>query len=139
HGAFFVAEPGSDGDVDLVLAGSYGYSPRRGGPSNRFGIGEGLVGQAAFERKTIALSDLPPGYVKVGSGLGDAPAAGLIVMPVLFEDQVLGVIELASLRPFSDVHRDFLDRIAETIGVVRNTIGANMRTDGLVSQSHALT
>ena len=53
-------------------------------------------------------------------------------MPVLFEDQVLGVIELASLRPFSDVNRDFLDRLTETIGVVLNTIRANMRTEELL-------
>src|SRR5205085_8950356 len=102
--------------TELGPAACYGYQP---GPSvlpGRFDSGEGLVGQAAFERKTIALTDVPPGYIKVGSGLGDAAAAGLLVMPVLFEDQVLGVIELASVRPFSDINRDFLDRLTETIG-----------------------
>jgi signal transduction histidine kinase/CheY-like chemotaxis protein len=105
----------------------------------RFDLGEGLVGQAAFEHKTIALTDLPPGYIKVGSGLGDAPAAGLLVMPVLFEDQVLGVIELASIRAFSEINRDFLDRLADTIGVVLNNIRANMRTEELLEQSQSLT
>ena len=75
----------------------------------------------------------------MGSGLGDAAPADILVMPVLFEDQVLGVIELASLRPFSDVNRDFLDRITETIGVVLNTIRANMRTEELLEQSQGLT
>jgi HAMP domain-containing protein/signal transduction histidine kinase/CheY-like chemotaxis protein len=139
HGAFFVAEPSADGSTELVLAASYGYAPRRSELRSRFAIGEGLVGQAAFEHKTIALSDLPPGYIKVGSGLGDAPASGLLVMPVLFEDQVLGVIELASIRPFSDVNRDFLARLTETIGVVLNTIRANMRTEELLEQSQSLT
>jgi len=60
-------------------------------------------------------------------------------MPVLFEDQVLGVIELASLRPFSEVNRDFLDRLTDTIGVVINTIRANMRTEELLMQSQSLT
>src|ERR1700753_3512379 len=60
-------------------------------------------------------------------------------MPVLFEDQVLGVIELASMRPFSEVHRDFLARISKTIGVVLNTIRANMRTEELLAQSQGLT
>ncbi len=139
HGAFFLAEPTDDGPTELSLAAAYGYTPRRSDMANRFDLGEGLVGQAAFERKTIAMTDLPPGYIKVGSGLGDAPAAGLLVMPVLFEDQVLGVIELASLRHFSEIDRDFLDRLTDTIGVVINTIRANMRTEELLEQSQSLT
>jgi HAMP domain-containing protein/signal transduction histidine kinase/CheY-like chemotaxis protein len=139
HGAFYLAEPDGNGRSDLVLAASYGLAPAADGQRGRFRVGEGLVGQAAFERKTIAVTDLPPGYVNVVSGLGGAPAAGLLVMPVLFEDQVLGVIELASLRPFSEVNRDFLDRLTETIGVVINTIRANMRTEELLAQSQSLT
>ncbi|MBV8948287.1 MAG: HAMP domain-containing protein, partial [Solirubrobacterales bacterium] len=139
HGAFFLAEPGADGQPELALAASYGYTPRRSELPSRFAIGEGLVGQAAFERKTIAITNVPPGYIRVGSALGDATPADVLVMPVLFEDQVLGVIELASLRPFSEVHRDFLARISETIGVVLNTIRANMRTEELLTQSQSLT
>jgi signal transduction histidine kinase/HAMP domain-containing protein/CheY-like chemotaxis protein len=139
HGAFFLAEPGADGEPELALAASYGYTPNRSELPSRFSIGEGLVGQAAFERKTIAITDVPPGYIRVGSGLGDTTPADVLIMPVLFEDQVLGVIELASLRPFSEVHRDFLARIGETIGVVLNTIRANMRTEELLSQSQGLT
>jgi signal transduction histidine kinase/HAMP domain-containing protein len=139
HGAFFLAEPGEDGSIELVLAAAYGHTPRRSGMPARFGLGDSLVGQAAFERKPIVISDAPPGYIKVGSGLGYATAAGILVMPVLFEDQVLGVIELASLRPFSYVHRDFLDQLTETIGVVLNTIRANMRTEELLAQSQGLT
>jgi HAMP domain-containing protein/signal transduction histidine kinase/DNA-binding response OmpR family regulator len=139
HGALFIAEPGPDGTTELVLVAAYGYTPRRSELRSRFQIGEGLVGQAALEGKPIALTELPPGYIKVGSGLGEAPAAGLLVMPVLFEDQLLGVIELAATRPFSDVNRDFLDRLTETIGVVLNTIRANMRTEELLEQSQSLT
>ncbi len=138
HGAFFLAEPSADG-TELVLAASYGYTPRRSGLHSRFKIGESLIGQAAFERRTIALTDMPPGYVTVGSGLGEIPAAGIVIMPVLFEDQVLGVIELASVTAFSDTHRDFLDRLTDTIGVVINTIRANMRTEELLTQSQGLT
>jgi signal transduction histidine kinase/HAMP domain-containing protein/CheY-like chemotaxis protein len=139
HGAFFLAEPGADGATELVLAASYGFTPGRNGTHSRFQIGESLVGQAAFERKTIALTDVPAGYITVGSGLGAIAPAGVLVMPVLFEDQVLGVIELASIAAFSDVHRDFLDRLTETIGVVLNTIRANMRTEELLTQSQSLT
>ena len=139
HGAFFLVEPRADHGSELVLIAAYGYPTRPGGASRHIQFGEGLVGQAALEGKTIALSDLPDGYVKVASGLGEASAAGLLVMPVLFEDQVLGVIEFASIRPFSDVNRDFLDRLTETIGVVINTIRANMRTEELLTQSQSLT
>jgi HAMP domain-containing protein/signal transduction histidine kinase/DNA-binding response OmpR family regulator len=140
HGAFFLAEPAADdGSPELLLAASYGYTPRRSEMRSRFVIGEGLVGQAALDKKTIAISDAPPGYIKVGSGLGDATPHDILVMPVLFEDQVLGVIELASITPFSEVHRDFLARIGETIGVVLNTIRANMRTEELLTQSQSLT
>jgi signal transduction histidine kinase/response regulator RpfG family c-di-GMP phosphodiesterase/HAMP domain-containing protein len=139
YGAFFVAEPGEDGGTELVLVASYGYHPSRSDNAGRFMIGEGLVGQAAFERKTISLTHLPDGYINVGSGLGAASPQGLLVMPVLFEDQVLGVIELASIRPFSEVNRDFLDRLAETIGVVISTIRATMRTEELLTQSQGLT
>jgi HAMP domain-containing protein/signal transduction histidine kinase/CheY-like chemotaxis protein len=139
HGAFFLAEPGDDGATELVLAASYGYTPRRSGLPSSFLLGESLVGQAALERKTITLTEVPRDYIKVGSGLGDAAASGVLIMPVLFEDQVLGVIELASIRPFSGVNRDFLDRLTETIGVVLNTIRANMRTEELLAQSQGLT
>jgi HAMP domain-containing protein/signal transduction histidine kinase/CheY-like chemotaxis protein len=139
HGAFFLAEPAAEAGGELALVASYGYTPRTSEMRDRFEIGEGLIGQAAFERKTIALTDVPASYIKVGSGLGQATPADILVMPVLFEDQVLGVIELASLRPFSDVNRDFLDRITETIGVVLNTIRANMRTEELLEQSQSLT
>ncbi len=74
HGAFFIAEPGADGTTELVCC-AYGYTPRSSEMPSRFAVGEGLVGQAALERKTIAVTDLPPGYIRVGSGLGDAPAA----------------------------------------------------------------
>ena len=63
----------------------------------------------------------------------------IIVMPILFEEQVLGVIELASLQPFSEIHQTFLEQLMETLGVVLNTIIANMRTEELLQQSQSLT
>src|SRR2546427_502086 len=82
--------------------------------ANRFALGEGLVGQAALEKKTILITGAPADYIKVTSGLGEAAPVNLIVMPVLFEDQVLAVIELGSLRPFSDINQAFLDQLMET-------------------------
>src|SRR5213080_1692450 len=107
HGAFFLMQT-EDGDQphdepELRLMASYGYKKRKN-VSNKFKPGEALVGQAALERKPILLTEPPQDYVKVTSGLGEAAPKNIIVMPVLFEEQVLGVIELASFRQFSDTH-----------------------------------
>ncbi|MDX3105012.1 HAMP domain-containing protein [Nonomuraea angiospora] len=133
YGAFFLA----DGE-ELRLISACGYSAESGRPT-RFRVGEGLVGQVASTRKSIALTDLPPGYVKVSSGLGEAPPSALVVLPVIFEEQVLGVIELASVHAFTPVHRSYLEQLTETIGVNLNTIVANARTDELLAESQRLT
>jgi HAMP domain-containing protein/signal transduction histidine kinase/DNA-binding response OmpR family regulator len=141
HGAFFLAstsEAGPEGgEADLRLIASYGYKARKS-VANRFKFGEALVGQAALERQPILITQAPQDYIKVSSGLGDAAPVNIIVLPVLFEDQVLGVIELASLRPFTEVNQSFLEQVIETIGVVLNTIIANMRTEVLLDESQRL-
>jgi signal transduction histidine kinase/CheY-like chemotaxis protein len=135
HGAFFLVE-GED-DPDLRLVASYGYRRRQSDPE-RFLLGDGLVGQAAVEAKPILVEDVPEDYIKVASGLGEATPRNIIVLPVIFEEQVLGVIELASVQAISEINRAFLEQITETIGVVLNTIRANMRTEELLAQSQSL-
>jgi signal transduction histidine kinase/HAMP domain-containing protein len=140
HGAFFLAEApdGEDSKTRLRLIASYGYQQRKS-VSNTFELGEGLVGQAAVEHKSILITDAPPDYIQITSGLGEAAPVNIIVMPIVFEEQVLGVIELASLKPHSEIHRTFLEQLMETLGVVLNTIMANMRTEELLQQSQSLT
>jgi HAMP domain-containing protein/signal transduction histidine kinase/CheY-like chemotaxis protein len=139
HGAFFLSEQDDAAeDAELRLVASYGYKARKS-VANRFKVGEALVGQAALERQTIVITQAPVDYIKVSSGLGEAAPVNIVVLPVVFEDQVLGVIELASLRPFNDVNLTFLEQVIETIGVVLNTIIANMRTEELLAQSQRLT
>jgi signal transduction histidine kinase/HAMP domain-containing protein len=135
YGAFFLADEAADG-VELGLIGSYG-SPGTG--PTRFKLGQSLVGQAARSRRTIAVDDVPPGYVTIGSGLGSSAPASLVVLPIVLEEQVLGVIELASVHPFTPVHRAFLEQLMETVGVNVNTIMANARTDELLGESQRLT
>jgi signal transduction histidine kinase/CheY-like chemotaxis protein/HAMP domain-containing protein len=137
HGAFFMMD--TDGEAPaLKLMSTYAYRERKG-VSNRFRIGEGLVGQCALEKKTILLTRVPPDYIQISSGLGEAPPLSLIVLPVLFEGQVKAVIELASFHTFSAIHQLFLDQLTASIGVVLNMIGANMRTEELLEQSQSLT
>ncbi|MET3984622.1 HAMP domain-containing protein [Streptomyces sp. PvR034] len=136
YGAFYLAEDSADTTV-LTLVGSYGR-PASMVEGARFALGESLVGQAARSRRTIA-ADQVPGTYFISSGLGHTTPGSLIVMPIVVEDQVLGVIELASFGAFTPVHRDFLGQLMETIGVNVNTIVANARTDELLDESQRLT
>ncbi|WP_037857597.1 HAMP domain-containing protein [Streptomyces sp. NRRL S-340] len=137
YGAFYLAEDGERGP-ELRLVGSYGRAEDDFRPT-RFSFGRSLVGQAAHSRRTIAVEDLPPGYVTISSGLGQAVPRALVLLPILFEDQVLGVIELASVTAFTPTHRDFLEQLREALGVNVNTIVANARTDELLEESQRLT
>ena len=102
---------------ELRMRGSYGYSA--GSMPTSFRPGETLVGTAAEEKRTILVENVPPGYLRISSGLGEAPPAHVIVLPVLFEGKVLGVIELASFQPFTHIQKDFLNQIAEMIAITR--------------------
>ncbi|HKR08088.1 MAG TPA: response regulator, partial [Gemmatimonadaceae bacterium] len=137
HGAFYIMEDDNHTPV-LKLIASYAYKERKH-LGNRFYLGEGLVGQAALEKKPILLTNVPDDYIRISSGLGEAPPRNVIVLPVLFEGEVKAVIELASFLPFSQIHQLFLDQLAETVGVVINMIAANMRTAELLEQSQGLT
>ena len=119
------------------MLGSYGYS--MGSMPTSFRPGETLIGTAAKERRTILVENVPSGYLKIASGLGEAPPAQVIVLPVLFEGTVLGVIELASFQPFTQIQKDFLSQIAEMIATSVNTISVNTKTEVLLKQSQELT
>ncbi|MFD8026761.1 HAMP domain-containing protein [Streptomyces lavendulae] len=148
HGAFFLALPtggsteiGTDGagegSYELRMRGSYAYAG--GQMPMSFRPGEGLIGTVAEEKRTILVENTPPGYLKISSGLGEAPPAHVIVLPVLFEGKVLGVIELASFTPFTQIQKDFLSQIAEMIGTSVNTISVNSKTEMLLKQSQEMT
>ncbi|MFJ3720316.1 HAMP domain-containing protein [Streptomyces sp. NPDC090057] len=146
HGVFFLTMPlmegqdlGADAEdnYELRMLGSYGYS--MGSMPASFRPGEGLIGTAAQEKRTILVENAPSGYLKISSGLGEAPPAQVIVLPVLFEGKVLGVIELASFTPFTQIQRDFLNQIAEMIATSVNTISVNTKTELLLKQSQELT
>jgi len=132
-GAFYLVEYGIEA-TSLRLAAGYGI------PSGErtFVLGEGLAGQAAADKRSRRVREVPSDYLPVRGGLGEAAPADVVVLPVLFEEQVLGVIELASFSSFSDVHTDFLEQLVESIGVVLNTIIANARTEALLEQSQGL-
>ncbi|MGW4103040.1 ATP-binding protein [Streptomyces sp. NPDC004976] len=137
YGAFYLVEDGDDGP-GLRLVGSYGYPDDSGRPT-RIAFGRTLVGQAARSRRAITVDELPPDYMTISSGLGQVVPTSLVLLPIVVEGQVLGVMELASVTPFTQIHGDFLVQLMETIGVNVNTIVANARTDELLAESQRLT
>ena len=136
HGTFFLAED-SGGEARLRLLAGYGLRADLEAPS-QFRLGQSLIGQVAKTRRPIVVTDLPADYVKISSGLGEAAPVNLMILPIVFEDQVLGVIEAGSFSRFTRVHQDFLEQLMETIGVSVNTIIANSRTDALLAESQRL-
>ena len=137
HGTFFLSEM-ADGDTRLRLIAGYGLRADKEAPL-QYRLGQSLIGQVAKSKRSIVVADLPEGYVKINSGLGEASPSNLVVLPILFEGQVLGVIELASFTTFTRVQTDFLEQFTETLGVNVNTIVANARTDALLNESQRLT
>ena len=110
----------------------------RDGHRPRLQVGEGLIGQCAAEKRRMLITDLPSHAVPIRSGLFQAVPRNVIVLPVLFEDQVKAVLELASLSAFTASHLAFLEQLTVSIGIVLNSIEATMQTEGLLKQSQQL-
>jgi len=137
HGTFFLTEDWS-GERRLRLIAGYGLHADKNAPI-QYRIGQSLIGQVAKSKRPVVVDDIPQGYIKISSGLGDASPANLAIIPILFEDQVLGVVELASFSKFTAIQIAFLEQLAETLGISVNAIIANSRTDALLEESQRLT
>src|SRR6266436_2120968 len=137
YGAFYIVENPDGEEPVLRMTAGYAISPSETA-GKAFRWGEGLVGQCARDARRILLTTVPAGYIGIRSGLGEAPPSSIVVLPVLFEGRIKAVIELASIAPFSETHLDFLNQLTDGIGVVLNTIEANMRTEELLKQSQIL-
>ena len=111
-GAFYTVEDTEE--PRLTLMGTYAYTKRKN-LSSSFAFGESLVGQAALERQQILISSVPEDYIRVTSGLGDAIPTHVCVTPFIYENRVLGVIEVATLGSLNDQSLTFLDRIAPAV------------------------
>ncbi|THD36396.1 MAG: response regulator [Sphingomonas sp.] len=137
YGVFYVANENDDQPV-LDLVASYGAGDPEG-MKQRFALREGLIGQAAADKRPKRLDRVPGDYIRIGSGLGDGKPAHVHILPALFEEEVKAVIELASFEEFNETHHSFLTQLMETVGIVLNTIAATMRTEELLKESQLLT
>ncbi|MBF0501028.1 MAG: HAMP domain-containing protein [Candidatus Riflebacteria bacterium] len=137
HGLFFSMETSEDSQKLKMIAG-FAFRERKN-LSTEYAIGEGLVGQCAYEKERILITNVPDDYIQIHSGLGEAKPFNIVVLPVLFEAQVKAVIELASFERFTQTQLDFLEQLAEILGIVLNTIEADMRTEELLKQSQKMS
>jgi HAMP domain-containing protein/signal transduction histidine kinase/DNA-binding response OmpR family regulator len=127
----------SEESAELLLLSAFADNGKDGHPT-RVTVGEGLIGQCAAEKRRMLIVDIPRHVVPIRSGLFQAVPRNIIVLPVLFEDRVKAVIELASLSSFTASHLAFLEQLTASIGIVLNSIEATMQTEGLLKQSQQL-
>lgn len=131
-GIFLAA--GTDGDVWYELVAAYAFD-RRKFLEKKVKTGEGLVGTCAIEKEYIYLTDIPQKYINITSGLGDAPPNSLALMPLKKDDEVLGIIEIASFNTFEEHELTFLKTIAESFAVTISTVRNKEQTEKLLHQS----
>src|SRR5262249_49416841 len=129
----------AEGTPHLKLISSYaGSGSEEGGHLDRLQLGEGLIGQCAVDAKRMLISNLPENVVPIRSGRLMFIPQNLVVLPILFEGQVKAVMELESIGAFTELQVSFLDQLTAGIGIVLNSIGATMQTEGLLKQSQQL-
>jgi CheY-like chemotaxis protein/CHASE3 domain sensor protein/putative methionine-R-sulfoxide reductase with GAF domain len=128
-GAIYLIDNGQ-----MHFSGSYAYNHKE--QNNRvINIGEGLVGQAAATKKTILFSEVPDGYIKISSGLGNIKPKSLLVMPLLHDDTLKGVVEIGMSREFSPLQMNFLNAIGENIAIVVNAAQSRRKLKELLAET----
>ncbi|MEX2231085.1 MAG: response regulator [Cyclobacteriaceae bacterium] len=118
----------------LELAGSYAFHHRKDN-ANVFKPGEGLVGQAALEKKPIVFSEIPDDYIRISSGLGNSIPKNIIVFPFLYENEVKGVVELGTAHEFSELDMRFLQLAADNIGIAFNASQSRTKLKELLEET----
>ena len=127
----------TESGLRLRLLSSYAGT-EEGGNAVILKLGEGLVGQCAADKRRLLITNIPDTAVSISSALLKAVPRNIVVLPVLFENQVKAVIELASIEEFTPLQITFLEQLTASIGIVLNSIEATMQTEGLLKQSQQL-
>jgi CheY-like chemotaxis protein/HAMP domain-containing protein len=128
-GAIYLAE-----NDHLELVSSYAFSHRKGN-TNLIQMGEGLVGQAALEKKHIIFEHVPDDYIKVNSGLGHAPPKNILVYPFMYDGNVKGVIEIGTVHEISDLDIQLMKIVAESIGIAFNSSQSRAKLKELLEET----
>ncbi|MCM3136393.1 response regulator [Paenibacillus polysaccharolyticus] len=124
---------------ELRRYGSYAFEENGELGKEVYRIGEGMIGQAALDMSPIVLDQTPEQYVSIGSASGSARAAGIMIYPVVFEDELIGVVELASFEGFNEMHKQLFGQLIMNLGVILNNVRRRLRVEELLRESQALT
>lgn len=138
QGSLFILNEENEKESYLELLSCYAWN-RKKYDQKRLAIGEGMVGQAVQEKEYIYLTDVPDNYINITSGLGDSNPKSILIMPMKLNEEVLGVIELASLNHFEQHQIDFVQKIGESIASTIKTAKINIRTKKLLAESQSIT
>ncbi|MBQ5574425.1 MAG: Cache 3/Cache 2 fusion domain-containing protein, partial [Bacteroidales bacterium] len=134
QGAIYFTNEEDPDNIKLELSACYAYEKQKL-IEQSFSVDDGLLGRAYHENRVINLTDLPPGYIKIVSGLGDAQPNNLIIVPLIFNQKNSGMLELASFKMFEEYQVTFLSRIAESIASAISGLKISERTETLLQRS----
>lgn len=114
--------------------GTYAYDVRKAN-TNEFEPGKGLVGQAALEKKIIIFTDIPDDYITIKSGLGEIKPSVVIIAPLIYQDSVVGVIELGTIRAFDEINLKFINQVSENIAIAFQSIRVRTEMKELLAKT----
>lgn len=131
-GLFIIQDEENNPYLELISAFAY---DRKKHYTKRVNLGEGLVGTVAIDKSTIHLSDIPSDYLEIESGLGDAPPNNLLILPLLTDNGILGVIEIASFKQLQNFEIDLSENLSRSIASTLESVKVNARTVNLLKES----
>jgi transcriptional regulator with GAF, ATPase, and Fis domain len=138
QGGVFVINNEDLSDQYLDLVGCYAWD-RVKFLEQHIREGDGLVGQVWQERHTLYITDVPSDYVKIVSGLGTANPKCILIVPMIVNEEIFGVIEIASFTEFEEHQIRFVEKVAETTASTISTVKVNQRTKQLLAQAQKAT
>ena len=138
QGALFIVNENTNSGEHLMMKSCYAYD-RKKFINKQIEKGEGLVGTCWIEGETIFMTDIPQNYIQITSGLGDANPSCLLIVPIKFNDIILGVIEIASFKKIEDYQIKFIETTGEALGSTIHNLKINSKTVVLLQSSQILT
>jgi len=137
YGVFYI-DSENDKEPVFELAGSYAYK-HPDATGNTVRLGEGLIGQSALSKETISLVDIPESYIHIASGVGEAIPKQTLIIPIVFEDKVRAVYEIASFQQFSNIEQKLLEKLADNSGIIIDNIAGRIKMMELLQESQTMT